>query len=178
MTKGLDIFAAKITCMFFILTFMACGKEEAGFGPVPTITFEKIEVEQGESGTDSVVHITFGFTDGDGDIGLGDTDTIPPFDRQSAYWQNVPVKIYHKVNGSFEELLNPLTNEPFDLPSERVPRITPEGKNKAISGNITIHISANPLNTQPAEVKYEIKLLDRALNVSNTVVTPSVLLKH
>ena len=156
----------------------SCGKEESGFGPIPIIEYQGIEVEQGVNGKDSVVHITFSFKDGDGDIGLGDADTIPPFDRQSAYWQNVPVKIYHKVNGNFEELLNPLTNQPFDLPSERVPRITPEGKNKAISGFITINLSANPLNTQPKEVKYEFELLDRALNVSNSILTPSVQLTH
>lgn len=127
---------------------------------------------------DSVVHITFTYTDGDGDIGLDPTDTMEPFQYGNTYWQNVPIKIYHKVSGSYVELLNPSTNKPFSLPSERVPRISPEGKNKTIQGKITVHMPANPLNTQPIEVKYELNLIDRSLNISNTIETPSVTLMH
>lgn len=135
-------------------------------------------IEKNSFGKDSVVHITYYYSDNDGDIGLGDSDTLPPFNFGSDYWQNSPVMIYHKVNGNFEELLNPITNEPFELPSERIPPIIPEGKNKAITGYITVHIQANPLNTQPEEVKYELKLIDRALNESNIISTPSVTLVH
>lgn len=161
-----------------MILLYACGKERAGISDIPQLTYESIEVEQSSEGKDSMVHITVRFSDGDGDIGLGDQDSTPPFDINSAYWQNLPVRIMHKVGGDFEELLNPLTNEPFALPSERIPRITPEGKNKTITGRVTVHIPANPLNTQPKEVKYELQLIDRALNRSNLITSPTINLQH
>ena len=163
---------------FLLTALLSCGKEEAGISNVPNIAFESVELVKNVDQKDSVVRITFSFKDGDGDIGLGDTDTIPPFNRASEYWQNAAVTILHQVGGNFEELLNPGTNEPFDLPSERIPRITPEGKNKTISGKISIHMPANPLNTQPQKVKYQIRLIDRALNISNMVETPELELTH
>ena len=157
---------------------ISCTKEDAGLSEVPSIEFVSIEIEKNTFLKDSVIHITFSYADGDGDIGLGDEDTLPPFDYNSAYWQNVPVKIFHKQGNNYVELLNPGTNEPFRLPSERIPRISPAGKNKAITGSITVHLPANPLNTQPKEVKYELNLIDRNLNISNTITTPSVTLSH
>ena len=127
---------------------------------------------------DSVVHITISYADGDGDIGLGESDTMPPFNFGNTYWQNLPVTILHKVGANFEELLNPIDNKPFQLPSERIERISPEGNNKTITGTIVVHLPANPLNTQPDEVKYELKLIDRNLNVSNTVTTTTINLTH
>jgi hypothetical protein len=137
-----------------------------------------MEVEQSTLGHDSLVHIEVYYTDGDGDIGLDSTDIQPPFHKGGEFWQNLPVRIFHEVNGSFEELLNPQTQLPFDLPVERIPRITPDGKNKTINGTIIVHIPANPLNTQPGLVKYELELIDRQLNRSNKVETPSVQLSH
>lgn len=157
---------------------MACGPDDQGISEVPNIEFNKMEIEKGVGNKDSIVHITYYFTDGDGNIGLGVNDTLPPFDFGNEYWQNSPVKIFHKVNDDFVELINPITNEPFDFPIERIPPISPEGKNKTITGYITVHIPANPLNTKPQEVRYELKLIDRALNESNTILTPSVTLEH
>ena len=145
---------------------------------MPYLEFVGIVVEAGSSGADSVVNIEMYYTDGDGDIGLDSTDIEPPFNKGGEYWQNLPVTILHEVNGQFEELLNPLTQKPFDLPAERIPRITPSGRNKTISGTIVVHMPANPLNTQPKRVQYRMQLIDRALNRSNTVESPVVELSH
>lgn len=160
------------------MTLLSCGQEDPGLSTAPSIRFEEMSIEKNSRGKDSVVHITYYYADTDGDIGLGEGDTLPPFNFGNEYWQNAPVKIFHKVNSDFEELINPITNEPFQLPSERIPPIIPEGKNKSISGYITVHIQANPLNTQPTEVRYELMLIDRALNESNIITTPSVTLVH
>lgn len=163
--------------LLLLLNF-SCSKEDLGISNIPSIALESVEQLKSQVGKDSVVRIIFSFKDGDGDIGLSETDTLPPFNRQNQYWQNAPVTILYKKAGVYEELLNPSTNQAFDLPSERIPRITPEGKNKTISGEITIHMPANPLNTQAAEVKYQVRLIDRALNVSNMIETPELQLTH
>jgi hypothetical protein len=56
--------------------------------------------------------------------------------------------------------------------------LTPPGKHKSISGFLTINLAANPLFLDPKTVKFEISLMDRALNMSNTVYTEVLNLTH
>jgi hypothetical protein len=56
--------------------------------------------------------------------------------------------------------------------------LTPTSKYKAISGDLIVNLTANPIGLRPEKVILETKLLDRELNVSNTVATSVIDLTH
>ncbi|MBR9860994.1 hypothetical protein GYB22_09680 [bacterium] len=176
MFKNPNFRLAKIAVLLIGLAISACQKVEQSISDLPVINLESVDLEKDQMGNDSVIHIKIGYTDGDGDIGLSDADTLPPFDLNSPYNHNLPIKIFYKTDTSFKQLLDQ-QNEPIVF-HERVPVITPEGKNKTITGSITVHLPANPLNLEPKEMKFEINLIDRALNISNTVTTDDISLSH
>ena len=107
---------------------------------------------------DSIL-LKFSFTDGDGDIGLTQTDTS----------QDILIKDIR-------------TGAPFFAPLEykyRMPYVTPDGVNKSISGDIEITIPNTycrpglPVDT----LTYSIQIKDRAGHWSNTVQTPKLIVK-
>lgn len=121
----------------------------------PAITFEGFDISgtytPGASG-----NILVGFTDGDGDLGKtsnGDTVNV----------KNVIIK-----NLKY----------PFLLDSLNLPLIPKKGTADAISGEIEIKLRSLIdeadclLYTKPTDTfRYEIKILDRAGNESNTITT-------
>jgi hypothetical protein len=80
--------------------------------------------------------------------------------------------------GEYSELINPNSNQPYGNQHERVPVLTPTSKYKAISGDLIVNLTANPIGLRPEKVILEMKLLDRELNVSNTVATSVIDLTH
>jgi hypothetical protein len=130
-------------------------------------------------GKDSVIQVNINYSDADGDIGLSDSDTFPPFNFSSEFYHNLPIKFLVKdSSGDFNELINPSSNEFYGNQHERIPNLTPPGKYKSISGVLTVNLASNPLFTEPQSVKLEISLMDRALNMSNTVYTEVLNLTH
>lgn len=99
------------------------------------------------------------FKDGDGDIGLFENQTEPPY--------NFYVKYFELQNGSETRVVIYDTNE-FNA---RIPVLTPSGSVKAIKGEIedTLNIfnMLSPFDT----IKFEVYLVDRELHKSNTVST-------
>lgn len=162
-----------------LLTVYACEPDEVGFSDIPVIAFESLEVFKDVNGKDSMITLAITYQDGDGDIGLTATDTAPPFNFGSPFFHNLPVTyLVENSNGEYEELLSPGSDKPYGNQHERVPNLTPEGKYKAIEGMLYVDLIANPENARPNKVKFEVNLIDRNLNVSNTVVTPMVELEH
>lgn len=106
----------------------------------------------------------FSFTDGDGDIGLLQSDTVAPYDY------NMFLKYFEKENGVFVEIP---TAVPFNY---RIPVITPEGQNKTLEGEIAIRINFyyNPFSAFDT-IKYSAYIMDRALNKSNTIETREII---
>ena len=148
------------------------------FSNVPEISLNEVSLLQDTLGNDSLIVLVIGFQDGDGDIGLTSSDTAAPFNFGSAYFHNLPVTyLVVDASGAFIELKDQL-GAPYGNQHERIPVLTPAGKYKAIKGNISIKLSANPLLSKPDSLKLKIALIDRALNVSNTIHTETIRLKH
>ncbi|MEY2923717.1 MAG: hypothetical protein RLZZ337_257 [Bacteroidota bacterium] len=160
------------TCLY------SCNNEQINLSPIPRIEFVSLEKVKDTNLKDSVLKLVFYFEDGDGDIGLTDADTAAPFNYGSPYFHNLPITYLVKNGNDFEELIDPANNKPYGNQHQRIPLLTPTGKNKGITGNLTVSLTANPALTQPNELKFEVKLMDRALNISNTITTPSVQLTH
>ena len=86
----------KITLVlsFFTLGLASCLKPES-FPNEPSIEFVDFTA-LGDSG-----RLTFNFTDGDGDIGLSQTQLSPPFDTSSYFYYNLYIHYYEKMNGGW-----------------------------------------------------------------------------
>jgi len=166
-----------ILSLIFILLW-SCKKYEE-YPPEPQIEFLDFVLLRDAQGIDQRGVLRFSFTDGDGNIGLYDNDTLPPYDY------NLFVRYFEQQNGSFQEvfLVTPRyindTTIVYDTATfnGRIPILTPAGKNKAISGEIedTLFIN-NPLSAFDT-IMFELFIRDRDLNESNVIQTPPIVVK-
>jgi len=121
--------------------------------------------------------LQFSFEDGDGDIGLNSGDTFSPFNSTSPYYYNLIITYFEMQNGELTEVpilwFNPQTEQYDTLSlSSRIPNLTPEGVNKAISGEIFDTLFIYNFNSNYDTIKFDAYIIDRALNKSNTISTP------
>ena len=151
-----------LSLLLVALSLSACRKPEK-FSEIPTIEFVSLEAsEDPSSGTD--VLLTIKFQDGDGDIGLDESDTQAPFDTSSIYYYNCFITYYEKQNGNFVEV---------ELPSTlnmRIPRLSDQTE-ESISGELYLELFANNPFSPYDTIRYELFIVDRALHHSNTITT-------
>ncbi len=154
--------------------FYACKKKDV-YPIIPEIKFENFLTitNAGQSFPERGVLI-FSFTDGDGDIGLYQSDTLPPYDF------NLFISYFEIQNGDTVEVFltqtDPATGDIDTLNfNGRIPILTPPGSNKSISGEVEdtifIHNPASPFDT----IMFKAYIVDRALHKSNTISTPLIL---
>lgn len=123
--KGTKVFGAVLVMG---IGLSACLKTEV-FPKEPHIAFKSYTQSPDSS------ELTISFTDGDGDIGLDQGDTLAPYNPGSTWYHNFFVDYYKKENGAW-------VLQQFTLPLYyRIPVITPTGQNKALQGDITVEIS-------------------------------------
>ena len=123
--------------------------------------------------------ILFSYTDGDGDLGLDDTDTLSPFGFNDAHYYNMLVDYLKCVNGEFVK--TPLLSwnvqtQSYDTVSfnARFKRLHDSEGSKAISGTMEYKLTVqNPFSPNDT-VKFEIRILDRALHESNVIQTDPI----
>lgn len=104
--------------------------------------------------------LTISFTDGDGDIGLYQSET-----------ELTDVFIYRIgiLNGS------PSLSD-MDTLNFRIPYLTPEAQNKTLRGEIDVEFNLYKANYPYDTMYYELYIQDRALNTSNIITTPEIVL--
>ena len=155
-------------CLIPVLLGASCARDPK-FSVIPEIT-EFVDFKQI---TDPVSgsqkgKLTFRFTDGDGDVGLNPGDTLSPFDKISQYYYNFFIYYYEKQNGTFVKI------EPEQPFHSRIPRLSnhvPE----SIEVELSIDLDINPFSTYDT-INLEFYVVDRALNHSNTLRTPDLIL--
>jgi len=141
------------------------------FPPEPEIGFKSFEIL-----TDSA-KLTITFQDGDGDIGLNVSDTLPPYDTSSIYHFNLFAQYWEKDDVLGWVQGTDIMGEPIEF-RYRTPIITPAGQNKALKGEIEMTLEPFYFNigsSQSDTIKYKIMLVDRALNESNWVESEVVI---
>lgn len=119
--------------------------------------------------------LEFSYTDGDGDIGLRDSDSIAPYDY------NLFINYYEMQNGEFKQVYITYYNsetEQYDTISlnARIPMLTPNSVNKAIKGIIQDTLFINNYSSSFDTVKFECWIMDRALHESNHIFTPAIII--
>jgi len=169
----------KITFIFSLtlLLVFACKEDSARYSVRPSLEFVRFTKTITPDNRDSVVMLTLRYTDGDGDIGLSDADTLPPFDFDGPNFYNLSVQYFVRSNGQLQARIDPLTLDTLRF-SLRLPVITPSGPDKQVEGEIQLNIPARPGNFMPDTIVLRCRLTDRALNSSATVQTPDIPLVH
>ena len=164
--KRVPILVFSLLLSFFFFT--AC-KKPVVYPAIPAITLKDFTMFKSLTGTDSIGVLRLNFTDGDGDLGLHDADTLPPFDKNSKFYYNVFTKYYEKRNGVWVELTLPFPD------NFRIPFLTADGRSKAMKGEIIIQMPVNPFAFYDT-IKYDVWIADRALHESNVVTTNDIIL--
>ncbi|MBC8147518.1 MAG: hypothetical protein H8E98_05985 [Bacteroidetes bacterium] len=178
-------FASKlkyIALLIILVSLFACAEKEE-FPITPYIEFKSFYKYQNESGLDNKGKLTIFFTDGDGDIGLGQGDTLAPFNPGSKYYYNFFIQYLEKINGKFEEIYITIYNtetQEFDTITHhaRIPPLTTNLVNKGIKGDIEIALDIyNYINPVNDTIAFDVYIVDKALHKSNVVRTPEIIVK-
>jgi hypothetical protein len=165
--------------LFIVITFTlsSCIKEKV-FSEIPFLRYEAFEQLLDVNGKDSIGILKIYFTDGDGDIGLRPSDTLPPHNPGSLFYYNFIINYYEKQNGEFVKVViaPPIPGADTISNNSRIPFITPEGQNKALEGMLEMSLfTNNPLSVYDT-IMYDAYIIDRALNISNVIKTPEIIL--
>jgi hypothetical protein len=157
-----------VTILLFLFLFSSCQKKEQ-YPIIPVIEFKDYKVIQKSDTLDSTIAITFSFKDGDGDIGYPDGDSTHT---------SILVYYYKKKKGAFFLHIDP-TNPDTNF-NANLPMILAPGVKRPIKGDIeySIDIWSDPIISKYDTVYVAFTLLDRALNVSNMIKTPEIVLKR
>lgn len=134
----------------------------------PDIEF--IGITRAVQPADSLGAIRFSFTDGDGDLGLNDGDTLNEFAEGQPYYYNLIVRYFDKRDGEFVEFV---PSEPFF--NARFKRLSAEGGDGALQGEMAYGFAGRPGSPYDT-IRYEIFIVDRSLQHSDTIVTPDIVL--
>ena len=137
-------------------------------GPPVKVTLEAGD-RVGQARRDSVI-MTIRLQDGTGDIGENTRDTTRQrlvFGKET--WGNYEIKTFELVNGAYKELVF-VDNSKLFFP--RSPLAAQKG---AVEGDIDfsqVFFYQRPFRMAP--VRFQVRIRDRALNVSNTVTTDTI----
>ncbi len=114
--------------------------------------------------------LNFKLKDGDGDVGLLDSDTIPPF--TGIYQHNFYYDIFVLKGNTFQFWDNLAINY-FDIPY-----LVPQGQNKILIADVSVDLSFS-ISTLPYDtMKISFYVYDRALNTSNLETTDTIIFQQ
>jgi hypothetical protein len=153
--------------LFSIVLFysLACNKLEE-YDDRPIILESSYTLLQNAQGKDTSLVLKFTFTDGDGNVGLSTSDTMPPYDT------NVKIDYLEKIDGEFTKILIPGTTDTLNFNS----RIKSFGSNTATKAEVEVKVNISVVLADT--VKFDYYILDKSLNRSNKVSTGTIVLNN
>lgn len=170
MMKLKRIVGILIVNFIFLGSITSCFKSE-DFPLEPVISNPEVTV-LGDS-----ARVSFDFTDGDADLGILASDTFGVHAPDSFYYNNIYLNYYEK-----DDVLGWVPGEDLDgNPVQFAYRIKPievSENTKGIKGRIDVMVEPtfkNDLSSNSDTVRFEILLIDRALNHSNLIETDPVI---
>ena len=169
-----------LTTLILAIFALASCQKKLQYPIEPAITYEGLSyVMYADSTLTGEVILSIGYTDGDGDLGLDDADTLYPFGPNDPHYYNLIID-YLKWNGSafIETPLqnwNPQTQSYEDASfNARFKRLVFNDEEAAISGTMDYKMMVlNPLSPNDI-IKFKIHILDRALHESNAIETDAI----
>lgn len=155
------------------LLFISGCSKDYDYPDEPVLQFREFRFVQNPEGIVTSGILVLEFTDGDGDIGLGQEDTLPPFEYGSEYYYNFIIDLYTKQEGQYVPVVFPDTTFTFN---SRIPRIVLSGNSKAIKGDLeyTFDLLIMKPFLPSDTIMMKTYITDRSLNKSNIVQTPDI----
>ena len=150
------------------LTFIVSCHEITQYSEIPAITYKSHIARDSFDilgNSTKFVELTFSIIDGDGDFGLADDDTLPPFD--TIYNFNFFPTLFAKNDTGFLEVS-------IAYPNFRIPFVQVEN-HKAYKADIIIEMEYITSFLETDTIKYDFYVVDKALNESNVVTTPEII---
>lgn len=145
---------------------------------IPEINFESVTLYKNRAGKDSMIILTLNYKDGDGDVGLSEADSLPPFNFGSAGFYNLLVGYKIKKNTIWQNIILPGGSDTLNF-NQRFQRLNTSSKSKAVSGTIDLRIPASPYpGIFPDTVKLVSQMVDRKFHKSNITESSAINLKH
>ncbi|MFA8449154.1 MAG: hypothetical protein ACEPOW_00500 [Bacteroidales bacterium] len=159
-----------------LCTFHSCKKKtlSSKIPEISFLSFEKIIPTEG-----NIVHkgiVTFSYSDGNGDIGLKQNDTLGIHSKGQEHYYNLWINYQEMQNGKWKDiqLIDPVSKEEIFFHT-RIPVLLPYEQEQIIKGEIsdTIFIY-NPLSKYDT-IRFSLQIADRELNKSNIIITPMII---
>jgi hypothetical protein len=166
MTK-LGIFSFGLL-LVMVIAVESCQKFEE-FPPTPEIAFNDFTLLVDTAGVARKALLSISYRDGDGDIGLEQGDTLEPYQIGGDFYYNYIITMHELQNGVFVTM-------PFNF-NVRIKPLLPKDQKKSIKGIIEDKIDIYDPTSTFDTIRFSVKLIDRALNVSNEVITPAFVRK-
>ncbi|MBI1307148.1 MAG: hypothetical protein GC181_11150 [Bacteroidetes bacterium] len=165
------------TLLAIALILSACKDNHETGSSIPEISKLRSQIIKSVAGSDSLLILSFDYIDKDGDIGLEASDTFPPFNSGSEFQYNLFLDVW-QVSGSNKIAIHqPGTSDP-EIFFQRIPNITPTGRNREIYGTIDIRLDASKNYLYPDTIECSIQIADRALHKSNVLESERIALQH
>jgi hypothetical protein len=154
--------------------YAGCGRED-DYPMEPVLNYSGFMFRTNPEGMVTEGVLVLEFTDGDGDIGLGQDDTLPPFHFGGGNYYNFYINLFTKQQGVYVPVTFPDTTYNFH---SRIPRVEFTGNSKAIKGEIeyTFDLLIMKPFLPSDTLMIETWIFDRALNQSNMVRTPDIII--
>jgi hypothetical protein len=147
-------------------------RKDASFSTIPSITL-KSATKVKYNGLDSIIFM-IDYKDGDGDIGLSQSDTTYPYEYGGKYYNNIIIDYYEKDGNTFRRVKPPFTNIDTVQFSYRIPVLNNTKKSRPILGSVRVGVQLVLVPQYSNICMFKIRLYDKALNVSNTVESQAI----
>lgn len=154
--------------MFAGCFLAGCELEKTDYPPEPQIEFlsSNVEVVTNALGQNQIqIKVKFYLIDGDGDVGLMEFDTLPPYDANF-------FPSFYSINNGVKQI-----DTTFIADKYRIPWVGDLGQDKALKAEVSIDFEYPYSNSFPFphdSIMYSFYMLDRLLNKSNTVWTDTI----
>ena len=170
---------ALIVTLTMLMMMVSC-RQEVEYPVEPHITYNGFTyIFNADSTFSGEGILSFSYTDGDGDLGLDDADTLYPFGVNQPHYYNMVVDYFKSVNGQFVKMPLVFWNQQtqqYDTVSfnSRFKRLISNDEVKPISGTIEYKMQVQNPFSPTDTVKFEVRILDRALHESNAIQTDPI----
>ena len=150
-----------ILLIITMLMLLASCHEKVEYPIEPRITYDGlVYLVDAEGSLTGEVVLSINYTDGDGDLGLDDADTLYPFGPNDPYYYNLII-----------DYIGPIDSLNFNA---RFKRLIFNDEVAAISGTIRDTLMLrNPFSPHDT-VSLKVHIIDRALHESNTIQTENI----
>lgn len=152
----------------FLTGFYSCG-ELTTYSETPAIEYRSHIAKDSILFGNPVrfVELKFSIIDGDGDFGLLASDTADPY--VGIYYFNFFTTLYGFSKGKFDTIK-------IENPNFRIKEV-PIEENKTYKADIYVKLDYPQSFLKSDTIKYDFYVVDKALNQSNTVTTPNIIIE-